>query len=196
MQQSCINSFSKNNNFSCKQMRDKLIISDLDETLIHATTKKLDIDEDFVFETFFVYNRPFLTQFLQELNTDFKIGIWSSATEEYISHLVSQIKPKDVSLEVVWARDRCSFRCDMESDTYIYEKRLDKLKKLGFKMEQILVVDDTHEKSWTNYGNAIYIKEFCGNQNDEELKYLLNYLRTLKDQKNVRVIEKRGWRKI
>ena len=48
---------------------------------------------------------------------------------------------------------------------------------------------------WANYGNAIYIKEFTGDVNDCELRHLYNYLLTLKTVKNVRTIEKRGWRK-
>ena len=58
----------------------------------------------------------------------------------------------------------------------------------------ILIVDDTPEKSRNNYGNAIYIKEFSGDTTDEELKHLHDYLLTLKKVDNVRTIEKRGWR--
>jgi RNA polymerase II subunit A small phosphatase-like protein len=176
-------------------MPDKLIILDLDETLIHATPNKLDIVEDFVFDKYFVYKRPFLDQFLFELSSDFKVGIWSSADDEYVEAIVKTITPPGMIFEMTWGRSRCSYRRDMEQDTYIHEKRLEKLKKHGFRLEQILIVDDTREKSRTNYGNAVHIKEFIGDKGDDELEHLLIYLRTLKGCENVRTIEKRGWRK-
>lgn len=174
--------------------KEKLIILDLDETLIHATTNKLEMSEDFTFEKYFVYTRPFLTEFLHQLSLDFKVGIWSSADDEYVESIIKTIAPSELSFELVWGRSRCSYRRDIELGEFIYEKRLDKLKKRGFRLEQILVVDDTHEKSRTNYGNAIYIKEFNGDKRDDELYHLLAYLRTLKECENVRRIEKRGWR--
>ena len=79
-------------------------------------------------------------------------------------------------------------------DNYYFEKRLDKLKKKGFRLEQIIIVDDTPEKSRSNYGNVIYIKEFSGDATDDELKYLFDYLLTLKTVDNLRTIEKRGWK--
>ena len=95
---------------------------------------------------------------------------------------------------VVWGRSKCSLKRDLTFDTYCFEKRLDKLKKKGFRLEKVLVVDDSPSKSRTNYGNAIYIKEFTGDKGDSELQFLYNYLLTLKRVDNVRTIEKRGWR--
>jgi TFIIF-interacting CTD phosphatase-like protein len=77
----------------------------------------------------------------------------------------------------------------------LYEKRLEKLKKLGYRLENIIIVDVTPEKSRTNYGNAVHIKQFSGDMNDDELKYLYNYLLTLKNIENIRTVEKRYWRK-
>lgn len=172
----------------------KLVILDLDETLIHATALPLDIPEDFTFDRYYVYKRPYLETFLLELATDFRLGIWSSADDDYVEAIVRTITPPEINLEIVWGRSRCSCRRDMELDTYIYEKRLDKLKKRGFRLEQILMVDDTREKSRTNYGNAIPIREYTGDPGDEELRHLLAYVRSLKDCMNVRTVEKRGWR--
>jgi RNA polymerase II subunit A small phosphatase-like protein len=174
---------------------DKLIILDLDETLIHATEFELARPCDFRFDKYFVYERPYLRQFLADISRHFSIGIWSSASDDYVSEIVRHIKPDNVDFVVVWGRSKCSVRRDLTFDTYCFEKRLDKVKKKGFKLEQILVVDDSPSKSRTNYGNAIYIKEFTGDRSDTELKFLYVYLLTLKTVSNVRTIEKRGWRK-
>ena len=79
-------------------------------------------------------------------------------------------------------------------DEYVHEKRLKKVKKLGFSIEQILMVDDSPEKTKDNYGNAIYVTAFEGKQNDIELKKLAAYLISIKDSSNVRSFEKRAWK--
>lgn len=178
-----------------KDKSNKLIILDLDETLIHATESQLTIPYAFKFDNYFVYERPNLRQFLTNLSKKFSIGIWSSASDDYVNEIVRHIKPPEVDFVVVWGRSKCTVKRDLTFDTYCFEKRLDKLKKKGFRLEQILVVDDSPLKSRTNYGNAIYIKEFTGDTSDTELHFLYEYLLTLATVGNVRTIEKRGWRK-
>jgi RNA polymerase II subunit A small phosphatase-like protein len=58
----------------------------------------------------------------------------------------------------------------------------------------VLIVDDTPRKCIHNYGNAIYVREYEGQVDDDELLHLGRYLSTLKDADNVRTLEKRGWR--
>jgi len=173
---------------------DKLLILDLDETLIHATEKELGFSADFQFDKYYVHKRPHLDKFLADISKHFAIGIWSSADDIYVKEIVEKIKPGNVDFEIIWGRSRCSLKRDYTFDSYYFEKRLDKLKKRGFRLEQIIIVDDTPEKSRNNYGNAIYIKEFSGDKTDEELKHLYNYLLNLKTVDNIRAIEKRGWR--
>jgi carboxy-terminal domain RNA polymerase II polypeptide A small phosphatase len=173
---------------------DKLLILDLDETLIYATEKDLEVSPDFQFDKYFVYKRPYLDKFLLDISNHFAIGIWSSADDTYVTEIVKNIKPHNVEFEIIWGRSRCSLKRDLNSGNYYFEKRLAKLKNKGFKLQQIIIVDDTPHKSKNNYGNAIYIKEFLGVPADEELKHLYTYLLTLKSVNNIRTIEKRGWR--
>lgn len=173
---------------------EKLIILDLDETLVHATKNKLPIKEDFKLEDYFIYKRPFLNDFLKSISEDFKIGIWSSASDFYVSEIVDTIKSKSLEFEFIWGRSKCSRRRDFYFDEYVYEKRLDKLKKKGFPLEHILIIDDSPEKSRTNFGNAIHIKPFEGDLNDSELNFLQKYLLEIKNVENVRELEKRHWR--
>lgn len=101
----------------------------------------------------------------------------------------------DVNFEIIWGRSRCTNRRDIDSDTFVYEKRLKKLKKKNFKLEKIIIVDDSPEKTKTNFGNAIYVNGFKGNSNDNELIHLHDYLVSkIKAVENVRIIEKRDWK--
>lgn len=181
-----------------------LLILDLDETLIHATSDPQYEDWDFEVFNYKVFLRPGLDHFLKGIRNHFDVAVWSSASDDYVALITEKIFPKDYELKFVWGRSRCTRRVDYEAveefgyfdDNHLfYVKRLSKVKgKVPQRLEQILIVDDTPQKSRYNYGNAIYPIEFNGNPEDKELEYLLSYLLTLKDVDNVRTIEKRGWR--
>lgn len=173
---------------------NKLLIFDLDETLIHATQTELSYTPHFRFDAYFVYERPGVRSFLHNIAQHFTIGIWSSAGDEYVAAIAGHIIPTTVQPAIIWGRSKCTMKRDYEYDNYYFEKRLDKLRKKGFALEHVLIVDDSPEKARANYGNAIYINEFNGDREDKELQFLYNYLLTLKTADNVRVIEKRGWR--
>ncbi|MGD1843256.1 MAG: NIF family HAD-type phosphatase [Thermonemataceae bacterium] len=179
-----------------------LLILDLDETLIFATTEPLTRKEDFKVGDYFVYKRPYLAAILQSIHKHFTLAVWSSASDDYVTSIVEQITPPDVSFTFIWGRSRCTYKRNHLASSYLhddyqeyyYTKPLKKVKKKGYSLEKILIVDDSPYKVVQNYGNAIYPKEYRGDLRDEELKYLATYLETLKDCKNVRTVEKRGWR--
>jgi RNA polymerase II subunit A small phosphatase-like protein len=73
-------------------------------------------------------------------------------------------------------------------------KDLNKIKRRGFDLARVLIVDDTPQKVHRHYGNAVYVRPFLGDPADEELLHLRKYLRSVSAVDNVRRIEKRGWR--
>jgi len=181
-----------------------LLILDLDETLIHATGQPLEFKADFEIFNYQVYKRPFLNQFLEEVKDDFLLAIWSSASDDYVEKVIQQIIPKNIELEFIWGRSRCTYRRNLHIDEYGYYdsdyfnhyhyiKPLKKLKRRNYRLDRILIVDDSPHKCKDNYGNAIYPSPFTGDPNDNELKLLSPYLKSLKDKENLRHIEKRNW---
>ncbi len=180
--------------------RKILLILDIDETLMHASDKELHRDFDFKIGPYFVYKRPGLNDFLYEVSNNFQLAIWSSASDNYVLEAVKHLIPIDIKLAFVWARTKCTYRSSLRNgaieyrDHYNYIKPLKKLKRKGFDLNQILIVDDTPSKSQDNYGNAIYPSEYLGKKNDDELIYLAQYLSSIKDLTDVRKIEKRAWR--
>lgn len=182
-----------------------LLILDLDETLLHASARKLRDDFDFQVFDYFVYKRPGLDIFLKACAQHFKLAVWSSASDDYVSSVVEQILPPGIVLEFAWGRSRCTPFLLPQLDeqalydfdyfgSYEYAKRLKKVRRRGFSLQKVLIVDDTPAKVLHNYGNAIYVKPFYGDPRDTELDSLSAYLTELKDVENVRVIEKRNWR--
>jgi hypothetical protein len=79
---------------------------------------------------------------------------------------------------------------------YNYLKVLKKVRNKGYRLERMLIVDDTPSKARRNYGNVIYPKEYLGDSGDNELLLLFKYLMKIKDVENVRTIEKRNWKSI
>jgi RNA polymerase II subunit A small phosphatase-like protein len=179
-----------------------LLILDLDETLIYATEIALERAPDFEIYGYFVYRRPYLTEFLESVRRDFDLAVWSSASDDYVSAVVESIFGDTFNLQFAWGRSRATLpRINHDSgygldpwDHRHYVKPLSKVKRLGWRLERVLIVDDTPEKSVKNYGNAIHPKPFEGAEDDDELRALASYLQTLKDEANVRRIEKRRWR--
>lgn len=186
-----------------KNKHKTLLILDLDETLVYATEQKLDREADFLAFDYFVYKRPYLDAFLNELQKHYLLAVWSSASDDYVAEVVKNIVPKEIKLEFVWGRSRSVRKLDIDVDNAyagdywnhsFYIKPLKKVRRRGYNLDRVLIVDDTPHKCQRNYGNAIYPQEYQGNLEDSELKYLIQYLKTLKDKTNVRHIEKRGWR--
>ncbi len=178
-----------------------LLILDLAETLIHATEAELTHPADFMLDRYFVYQRPFLRAFIDEMKKHFQLAVWSSASDDYVQAIADKIFTPDDQLRFVWGRSRCTYRRNFEaanlrdySDHYQYIKVLKKVKKLGYGLNRVLIVDDTPHKAQANYGNAIYPKPYEGDPSDHELELLAEYLKKLSEETNVRKIEKRGWR--
>lgn len=171
----------------------KLLVLDLDETLIHANENELNIGADFYCNGYFVHKRPFLHEFMAEVSAHFEVAIWSSADDKYVEDIVQQLGVS-CNFNVVWGNSRCTPKRDHTDDSIVYEKKLEKLKRKNFSIHQMIIVDDSPEKCRHNFGNAIYIKPFTDDQNDKELLYLKDYLLSIKEVENIRSLEKRGWR--
>ena len=183
-----------------------LLVLDLDETLIYATETPLDRAPDFEVYGYHVYRRPHLDAFLATCFENFSVAVWSSASDPYVEAVVARIFPDPARLLFVWGRSRVTLRRlrDFDDGAYAYDpwdhlhyqKSLKKVKRLGWPLERILIVDDTPEKSARNFGNAIYPRPFEGALDDDELLRLARYIVRLKDEPNVRSIEKRKWRSL
>lgn len=180
-----------------------LLILDLDETLIYASEVALDRPSDFEVFGYHVYRRPFLAEFLEEVQRDFDLAVWSSASDPYVAAVVDRIFPDPSKLHFVWGRSRATLRrASTDGSGYMldpwdhlhYLKPLTKVRRVGWRLERVLIVDDTPEKCARNYGNAIYPRPFEGSLNDTELKLLGAYLLSISGEPNVRRIEKRRWR--
>ncbi len=171
-----------------------LLILDLDETLIYGAEREWPRLCDFPVGPFYVYKRPHLDEFLRGAGKHYRLAIWSSASSGYVAAIARTIVPFGLEWAFVWCRDRCTAKLNAETFETEYIKNLKKVKRAGFDLARVLVVDDTRYTAGRNYGNAIYVAPFEGDPGDEELPLLLKYLESLVGFENFRAIEKRGWR--
>lgn len=176
---------------------NKLIIFDLDETLLHGSEYDLERPPDLNIGYYSVYVRPFAAELISFCFKRFAhVALWTSATESYAEEachfLFRQNKKR---LQFIWSRDRCTKKFNPENFEWEWIKDLNKVKRRGFKLEQIIMVDNTPSKLRRQYGNLVRVKDFVGTLPDNELELLMAYLPSLGGAENVRNIEKRGWQK-
>ena len=172
-------------------MSEKLLILDLDETLIHGSETPLAIPADYSAGPFLIHERPFLGEFMAFCRKHFKVAIWTTATPNY----VRRILPPDYPFEFVWCRDRCTPKGEGLYNGGGWIKDLKKVKKIGWNLDHVLMVEDTPGNLSRHYGNVIRIAPFLGDPEDRELLRLKPFLLELKEAENVRSVEKRGWQR-
>lgn len=170
-----------------------LLILDLDETLVYAIEEPLGRTHDFVVGPYFIYRRPYLTEFLTSCSACFDLAVWSAGSDAYVKPTVDRIMPPGVEPVFAWSQGRCVRRYDPERLEEYPVKDLKKVKRLGYRLERVLIADDTPRKVHRHYGNAIYVPPFFGDPEDGILPRLSRYLLSLQDETDVRRLEKRGW---
>jgi len=175
---------------------NKLLVLDLDETLVHATEKKLEREPDFKVFDFYVYKRPGLDTFLEQYLEMYEVAVWTSSGDDYAKQVVDVIFKEREKLKILLTGSHCIRRFDHDLGCFYTVKDLQKMKKkTGFPLKSIIMVDDSKEKLERNYGNAVLIKEFIGQEDDGELFKLIKYLEIVGEVENVRGVDKLHWNK-
>lgn len=107
--------------------------------------------------------------------------------------MIERIVPAACRLVFVWSVTRCTPVYGLHTYEMAYIKNLKKVRRRGFRLEQVIMVDDTPAKLRKQYGNLPRINAFTGDTQDRELLALQRYLLDLKHCANIPAVEKRGW---
>ena len=172
----------------------KLLILDLDETLVFAAERPLARAADFLVGPYHVYKRPGLAGFLDVCFELFDVAVWTSSSPLYAEEVVGAIFPDPSRLVFVWASDRCTPAYDPETGEHCAQKNLKKIKGRGYPLGSVIAADDSPEKWRQSYGNLVRVAPYYGAEEDAELSQLASYLSFLERQPDVRAVEKRQWR--
>jgi len=147
-------------------MKRKLIIFDLDETLVHATETRLPSAPDFEVGPYFVHIRPFCDDLLIAVAERYDIAVWSSSSERYVVEVAKRIFGEKYPIKFAWSLEKCVQKVDPRSNSYVYIKDLRKVQRHGYQLEEIIIVDDSPEKIARQPRNHLQVKAFHGESDD------------------------------
>jgi hypothetical protein len=171
-----------------------LLILDLDETLIRGVREPLGRVPEMSVGPYSIYFRPFARDFLASRVVRFTLGFWSSSSLNYVGPICQELMKGLPEPLFVWDRSRCIQMYDFHGGKEFYLKDLSRVAKNGVDLARVLIVDDEPRKLTLNHGNAIYVQSFLGDQADEELKLLAEYLDRISDVQDFRRLDKQNWR--
>ena len=157
----------------------RLLIFDLDETLVHASECELAHPCDFEVGPYLVYQRPFARELIDFAAARFDLAVWSSSSAAYVAAIVERLFA-GVPLRFAWSVERCVQRADARSNSYVYIKDLRKAQKFGYTLERITIIDDSPEKIARQPRCHLVVAPFFGAPDDVALLALRQALDTLR----------------
>jgi len=176
-------------------MTRKLIVFDLDETLVYASLKWLpNRKHDFRFKEYYIYKRDGVDYLLHILHaTGYETGIFSAAQREYVLKITTELyKPHKFRPLFVLSGEDCESKrmhawtedktgiISLRTMTYHTIKPLQKIHRLTkIPLCRILIVDDLPLNSAQNADQYVQIATFDPEQNptpDPWLYKLAEYL--------------------
>ncbi len=173
-----------------------LLILDLDETLIRGVNEALDRAPEMVLSHYFIYYRPHVREFLAHCGERYTLGLWSSATSNYIAPIAKALW-KDLPPPLfVWDRSRCTVRYDFHKGEEYFVKDLRKVMANGVDLARMIMVDDELRKVSLQNANALCVRPFLGDTDDAELQHLSKYLDSICGAPDFRKVDKTHWHQL
>ena len=165
----------------------KTLILDLDETLVHSSTKKgfpnkkniiLNLKIKNIKYKIFVIIRPFFEKFLYEMSHCYDLYIFTASISNYAKPLIEIIDKNKVIIQVL-TRDNClKVKGVPLKDLSIFNKDL----------KDIIIIDNNPVSYALHKNNGIPILTWIDNPNDNELLKLIPILKYMSKVKDVRPI--------
>ena len=192
---------SKSINFCNFKPDKKLLILDLDETLIHVDfdyilKDKIDkYDKILYFDSEDEKNidipliiRPCLYEFLDYASKEFDLIIFTASEKEYADAIIDYIERNKKYFKMRLYRNHCIY---LEPGLYIKDLRIFTEHK---NMEDIIIVDNSLYSFANQLNNGILITSFFNDKNDSFLNNMRDYLEYIKDEKDIRKINKESFK--
>lgn len=158
------------------------LVLDLDETLVHSSFKPigycdfvLSINMDNIIHKVYVLKRPGADEFLEEMSKYYELVIFTASLDKYANPLLDLLDPKGLITGRLF-REHCTRRGQM------YVKDMD---KIGRKLENSLIVDNSPHSYALHPHNAVNILTWFDDPNDTELFDMMPFLKKLTGIKDV-----------
>ncbi|KAI3390111.1 hypothetical protein SNEBB_010152 [Seison nebaliae] len=165
----------------------KILILDLDETLIHSMASSATYPPDFTVSVcmdtrpmkFNVYKRPHVDFFLDKVSEWYEVVIFTASMEAYGNRVIEELDNKRDILR------RRYFRTDCTTENGGYTKNL---RKVCEDLNRVLIIDNSPSVFQDFRSNAIPIKSWKTETDDTCLLDLLPFLDALRICEDVRSI--------
>ena len=138
-------------------LRDYCLVLDLDETLVHYFEDENEA---------YVKVRKGTEKFIEELSAYCEICIFTASTKYYADTVINGLGNHDL----------IDYRLYRQHTSINEGVNIKDLSKLGRNLEKIIIVDNIEENYQLQPNNGINISDFEGDENDNELEYLLEDL--------------------
>ena len=148
--------------------REYCLVLDLDETLVHYFENENEA---------YVKVRMGTENFIRKLSKFCEIAIFTASTQNYA----------DIVIDGLDCKELIDYRLYRQHTTVINGINIKDLSKLGRDMNKIIIIDNIEENYQLQPNNGLNISDFEGDEDDNELDFLLEDLLKLVQQpgKNV-----------
>ena len=150
--------------------REYCLVLDLDETLVHYFEDENEA---------YVKVRMGTENFIRTLSKYCEIAIFTASTKYYA----------DIVIDGLDCKELIDYRLYRQHTTVIDGVNIKDLSKLGRDLNKIIIIDNIEENYQFQKNNGLNISDFEGDENDNELDYLLKDLLTLVQQPGKNVCE-------
>jgi len=182
---------------------DRLIVFDLDETLIHVQREGLDVaecdwvpdhnidvvDEDGEKDVAKFSIRPHYKRCLEFVNKYFEVAVFTAGHKWFANPIVDALDPKGIYIQHRYFRRSC-VELERGEDRF-FTKNLRMFR--GVDINKVLIVDNNVYSFAPNFENGIPIIDFFGSKRDAELLKVIDYLDKLKDKQNLRAANEKNF---
>lgn len=167
----------------------KLLVLDLDETLVHSSFEPPERQSDFQFDkifdgelkTIYVLIRPYAEQFLTELSNYYDIIIFTSSLQIYADTVINKLDRFNVIKAKLFRDD-----CILKDEVYLKD-----LKKFGKDLKDVVIIDNSPLSYELNQDNGIPIDTWYEDLSDRELLKMIPFLKYLSKVHDVRPVIKK-----
>lgn len=164
-------------------------ILDLDQTIISAETcenfdkKKYETKSKlFKFHNmdglYYIFERPNLQNFLDELFNKFNVSVWTAASKDYALFIIDKIilKNKNRKLDWIFFDYHCDISKKLTDNTKSLKILWENYKFRNYNKNNTVILDDYDEVWQTQNSNCIIAKPFEFKKNGSEHDQFLNNL--------------------
>ncbi len=139
-----------------KDKREYTLVLDLDETLVHY----MEDEEEY---NAYVKVRLGAENFINELSKFCEIVIFTASTEDYANTVINGLDCKN----------NISYKLYRQHTNFVNGFNIKDLSKLGRDISKIIIIDNIEENFSLQPDNGLNICDFEGDENDNELNFLL-----------------------